>query len=78
MELSPPLEATSCSVIPERFIHLKDLEVHILSILCNRADYIQDLGVFLISKFNFRNHANYIFSRCIQLLGLVSRATFSF
>jgi hypothetical protein len=43
-----------------------------------RTDSIKDLGVFIDSKLHFHNHADYIFSQCIKLLGLVRAITFPF
>jgi hypothetical protein len=39
---------------------------------------IKDLGVFQDSKLHFNYHGNYIFSRCIKLLGPVRSSTFSY
>jgi hypothetical protein len=37
----------------------------------NRTDSIKDLGVFTDAKLHFHDHVNYLFSHCINLLGLV-------
>jgi hypothetical protein len=49
-----------------------------LSIPVTRTDSIKDLGVFTDSKLRLHNHVDYIFSRCVKLLGLVRTLTFSF
>jgi hypothetical protein len=43
-----------------------------------RTDSIKDLGIFTGTKLHFYNHINYIFSRCIYLLGLARTISFTF
>jgi hypothetical protein len=43
-----------------------------------RTDSIKDLGVFIDVKLHFHDHVNYVFSRCIKLLGLARSITFNF
>jgi hypothetical protein len=37
-----------------------------------RTNSIKNVGVFIDSKLHFHNHADYLFSQCIKLLGLGS------
>jgi hypothetical protein len=39
---------------------------------------IKDLGVFFDSKLYFHNHVDFLFSKCIKLLGPIRSITFSF
>jgi hypothetical protein len=43
-----------------------------------RISSIKDLGVFFVSKLYFHNHVDFLFSKCIKLLGLIRSITFSF
>jgi hypothetical protein len=36
-----------------------------------RASSMKDLGVFVNSKLYFHNHVDFLFSKCIKLLGLI-------
>jgi hypothetical protein len=43
-----------------------------------RTDFIEDFGVFLDNKLYFHQHANYLFSHNIQMLGVIMTITFPF
>jgi hypothetical protein len=43
-----------------------------------RTSNIKDLGVSFDSKLHFQNHVYYIFSECINLLGLIRSITYRF
>jgi hypothetical protein len=43
-----------------------------------QTDSRRDLRVFTNAELHFHDHVNYIFSRCIKLLGLVRSITFNF
>jgi hypothetical protein len=43
-----------------------------------RTSSIKDLGVFFDSKLHFLNHVDYVFSECVNLLGLIRSINYSF
>jgi hypothetical protein len=53
-------------------------EYKIFQSTMTRANSVKYLGIFLDSKLYFYNHVNFIFSRCVKLLGLVRSVTFNF
>jgi hypothetical protein len=53
-------------------------DYNILESSVTQADIFKDLGIFLDSKLHFHNHANFVFSHCIKLLGLDRNITFNF
>jgi hypothetical protein len=43
-----------------------------------RTSSIEDIGICFDSKLHFYNHVDYVFSECIELLGLIHSITYSF
>ncbi|PNF27531.1 hypothetical protein B7P43_G02896 [Cryptotermes secundus] len=53
-------------------------EYQLCHAIITRTSSIKDLGVFFDSKLHFHTHVNYIFSECIQILGLIRSIIYRF
>jgi hypothetical protein len=48
------------------------------NLLIVQADCVKDLGVMLDSKLHFHRHIDYLYSRALELLGLIRFITYNF